>query len=125
MNAICVFKGTLDFIIDICYNGFSSHSFDFISSFLCSGESVSMFDSMALAFHTKFDSYGKEPKVIIATSVNPKIVGGMLFCVSYFLLHSYVYSSDSWQALFVYELCPLYLTRYYRGARGIIVLCSL
>uniref|UniRef100_M4CL55 DUF223 domain-containing protein n=1 Tax=Brassica campestris TaxID=3711 RepID=M4CL55_BRACM len=39
------------------------------------GESVSMFDSMALAFHTKFDSYGKEPKVIIATSVNPKIVG--------------------------------------------------
>ncbi|RID68697.1 hypothetical protein BRARA_C00840 [Brassica rapa] len=43
-----------------------------------SGENVcvSMFDSLALAFHTKFDSYGREPKVIIATGVNPKIVGG-------------------------------------------------
>nr|VDC81641.1 unnamed protein product [Brassica rapa] len=46
-----------------------------------SGENVcvSMFDSLALAFHTKFDSYGREPKVIIATGVNPKIVGGRLF----------------------------------------------
>ncbi|KAG2290815.1 hypothetical protein Bca52824_037484 [Brassica carinata] len=38
---------------------------------------VSMFDSLALAFHTKLDSYGREPRVVIATSVNPKIVGGM------------------------------------------------
>ncbi|CAN7094749.1 replication protein A 70 kDa DNA-binding subunit A [Brassica rapa] len=46
-----------------------------------SGENVcvSMFDSMALAFHTKLDSYGREPRVIIVTSVNPKIVGGRLF----------------------------------------------
>ncbi|CAN6880128.1 unnamed protein product [Brassica oleracea] len=46
-----------------------------------SGENVcvSMFDSMALAFHAKLDSYGREPKVIIVTSVNPKIVGGRLF----------------------------------------------
>ncbi|KAL0678784.1 hypothetical protein Bca4012_006765 [Brassica carinata] len=36
---------------------------------------VSMFDSLALAFHTKLDSYGREPRVVIATSVNPKIVG--------------------------------------------------
>ncbi|CAN6851887.1 unnamed protein product [Brassica oleracea] len=36
---------------------------------------VSLFDSMALAFHNKFDAYGKEPKVVLATSVNPKIVG--------------------------------------------------
>ncbi|XP_013638250.1 PREDICTED: uncharacterized protein LOC106343550 [Brassica oleracea var. oleracea] len=34
---------------------------------------------MALAFHAKLDSYGREPKVIIVTSVNPKIVGGRLF----------------------------------------------
>ncbi|KAF3551203.1 hypothetical protein DY000_02003366 [Brassica cretica] len=34
-----------------------------------------MFDSMALAFHSKFESYGKEPKIVLATSVNPKIVG--------------------------------------------------
>ncbi|KAF2551869.1 hypothetical protein F2Q68_00036701 [Brassica cretica] len=46
---------------------------------LRSGENVcvSMFDSLALAFHTKLDSYGREPRVVIATSVNPKIVGGM------------------------------------------------
>ncbi|KAF8088665.1 hypothetical protein N665_0532s0028 [Sinapis alba] len=37
---------------------------------------VSVFDSMALAFHRKFDSYGKEPRIVLATSVNPKIVGG-------------------------------------------------
>ncbi|KAF3532786.1 hypothetical protein DY000_02041068 [Brassica cretica] len=42
-----------------------------------SGENVcvSMFDSMALAFHTKFDSYKKEPRIVVATSINPKIVG--------------------------------------------------
>ncbi|CAH8320550.1 unnamed protein product [Eruca vesicaria subsp. sativa] len=46
-----------------------------------SGENVcvSMFDSMALRFHTKFDSYEKEPRVVIATSINPKIVGGRMF----------------------------------------------
>ncbi|KAJ4912503.1 OB-fold-like protein [Raphanus sativus] len=45
-----------------------------------SGDSVcvSMFDSKALEFHAKFDSYGKEPRVIVATSVNPKLVGGNL-----------------------------------------------
>lgn len=45
---------------------------------LCSGENVcvSMFDSKAPAFHRKFDSYGKEPRVVLATSLNPKIVGG-------------------------------------------------
>ncbi|KAG2256484.1 hypothetical protein Bca52824_075778 [Brassica carinata] len=48
---------------------------------LRSGENVcvSMFDSLALAFHTKLDSYGREPRVVIATSVNPKVVGGRLF----------------------------------------------
>nr|VDC93837.1 unnamed protein product [Brassica oleracea] len=45
---------------------------------LQSGESVcvSLFDYMALAFHTKFDSYGKEPRIVLATGLNPKIVGG-------------------------------------------------
>ncbi|CAN7125839.1 unnamed protein product [Brassica rapa subsp. narinosa] len=37
-----------------------------------------MFDSMALAFHSEFESYGKEPKIVLATSVNPKIVGDNL-----------------------------------------------
>ncbi|CAN6917435.1 unnamed protein product [Brassica oleracea] len=53
-------------------------SIDCTLIFLCSGENVcvSMFDSLALVFHTKFDSYGREPKVIVATGLNPKIVGG-------------------------------------------------
>ncbi|WZZ79650.1 hypothetical protein YC2023_100222 [Brassica napus] len=48
---------------------------------LRSGENVcvSMFDSLALAFHTKLDSYGREPRVVIATRVNHKIVEGRLF----------------------------------------------
>ncbi|KAG2333195.1 hypothetical protein Bca52824_004375, partial [Brassica carinata] len=65
-----------------------------------SGESVcvSIFDSMALAFHTKLDSYGKEPRVIIATSLNPKIVGGSSPSVSSFLFHSAMYSAGSVQS---------------------------
>lgn len=35
-----------------------------------------MFDYLALAFHKKIDSYGKEPKIVLATNINPKIVGG-------------------------------------------------
>ncbi|WZZ82643.1 hypothetical protein YC2023_103215 [Brassica napus] len=36
-----------------------------------------MFDYLALAFHKKIDSYGKEPKIVLATNINPKIVGGV------------------------------------------------
>ncbi|KAH0939564.1 hypothetical protein HID58_007025 [Brassica napus] len=32
---------------------------------------VSMFDSMALAFHSKLESCGKESKIVLATSVSP------------------------------------------------------
>ncbi|CAN6892892.1 unnamed protein product [Brassica oleracea var. botrytis] len=55
---------------------------------LQSGESVcvSLFDHMALAFHTKFDSYGKEPRIVLATGVNPKIVGGKRVFVIWGLL---------------------------------------
>lgn len=65
-----------------------------------SGENVfvSMFDSMALAFHTKFDSYGREPKVLIVTGVNPKIVGGMRFSVSSFWLLSSICFSNAYQS---------------------------
>ncbi|KAF3520620.1 hypothetical protein DY000_02063881 [Brassica cretica] len=51
-----------------------------------SGENVcvSMFDSIALAFHTKFDSYKKEPRIVVATSINPKIVGGPSIFECYF-----------------------------------------
>ncbi|CAN6860061.1 unnamed protein product [Brassica oleracea] len=40
---------------------------------------VSMFDSLALAFHSKFDGYGREPRIVLATSINPKIVSGKLY----------------------------------------------
>ncbi|CAH8306070.1 unnamed protein product [Eruca vesicaria subsp. sativa] len=58
---------------------------------LHSGENVCirMFDSMAVAFHSKFDGYEKEPKIILVTSVNPKIVGGRLFMNATFGTHLY------------------------------------
>ncbi|XP_013603059.1 uncharacterized protein LOC106370527 isoform X2 [Brassica napus] len=43
---------------------------------------VRLFDSLALAFHSKFDSYGREPRIILVTSVNPKIVAGRCTCSS-------------------------------------------
>ncbi|XP_048601816.1 uncharacterized protein LOC125580762 isoform X1 [Brassica napus] len=66
-------------------------SIDCTLIFLCSGENVcvSMFDSLALVFHTKFDSYGREPKVIVATGLNPKIVGGLLFLNATSATHLY------------------------------------
>lgn len=40
---------------------------------------VSLFDGLAFAFHSKLDSYGSEPKVLVFTSINPQLVGGRLF----------------------------------------------
>ncbi|CAN6866259.1 unnamed protein product [Brassica oleracea] len=64
---------------------------------LRSGENVcvSMFDSLALAFHTKLDSYGRKPRVVIATSVNPKIVGGHLFLNGTSGTHLYFHSDTA------------------------------
>ncbi|KAH0857836.1 hypothetical protein HID58_086097 [Brassica napus] len=56
---------------------------------------VSMFDSLALAFHTKLDSYGRKPRVVIATSVNPKIVGGHLFLNGTSGTHLYFHSDTA------------------------------
>ncbi|CAH8346934.1 unnamed protein product [Eruca vesicaria subsp. sativa] len=39
---------------------------------------VSMFDGLALAFHDKFEAYGKEPKIVLITSINSKIASGVL-----------------------------------------------
>lgn len=43
-----------------------------------SGVSVtlSLFDAEAVSFHRKLDSTRDDPKVIVATSINPKLVGG-------------------------------------------------
>ncbi|KAL0663886.1 hypothetical protein Bca4012_100723 [Brassica carinata] len=37
------------------------------------------FDDLTFAFHNKLESYGSEPKVVLVTSINPKVVGGRLF----------------------------------------------
>ncbi|XP_013595992.1 PREDICTED: uncharacterized protein LOC106304139 [Brassica oleracea var. oleracea] len=37
---------------------------------------ISIFDALALAFYNKLESYGTEPTIVLATSINPKLVGG-------------------------------------------------
>ncbi|CAN6876969.1 unnamed protein product [Brassica oleracea] len=39
---------------------------------------ISIFDALALAFYNKLESYATEPTIVLATSINPKIVGGQL-----------------------------------------------
>ncbi|CAN6897437.1 unnamed protein product [Brassica oleracea] len=36
---------------------------------------ISLFDGLAYSFHDKMTSYGVEPKVLLVTSINPKVVG--------------------------------------------------
>lgn len=40
---------------------------------------VSLFDSLALGFHSKLDGYGREPRIVVVTAINPKIVSGNLY----------------------------------------------
>lgn len=40
---------------------------------------VSIFDSLALSFHNKLDGYGREPRIVVVTAVNPKLVSGKLY----------------------------------------------
>lgn len=51
---------------------------DFLTFVICRDVNVcvSMFDSLAFAFHSKFDGYGREPKIVVVTGINPKIVSG-------------------------------------------------
>lgn len=44
---------------------------------------LSMFDVQAVAFHQKLGGMRGDLKVIVATSINPKMVGGILLFVSY------------------------------------------
>ncbi|KAH0862753.1 hypothetical protein HID58_079964, partial [Brassica napus] len=37
-----------------------------------------MFDSQALAFHNHLDGFRGDPRVAVATSINPKIIGATL-----------------------------------------------
>ncbi|KAF3570293.1 hypothetical protein F2Q69_00061549 [Brassica cretica] len=47
---------------------------------------ISLFDGLAYAFHDKMTSYGVEPKVLLVTSINPKVVGGELPGITFSLL---------------------------------------
>ncbi|KAH0888455.1 hypothetical protein HID58_050884 [Brassica napus] len=40
---------------------------------------MSMFDSQPVKLHNQLESMGGDPRVLVATSINPKIVGGHLF----------------------------------------------
>ncbi|CAN7026142.1 unnamed protein product [Brassica rapa subsp. trilocularis] len=40
---------------------------------------VSLFDSLALAFHSKLDLYAREPRIVLVTGINPKNVSGKLY----------------------------------------------
>ncbi|CAG7867849.1 unnamed protein product [Brassica rapa] len=40
---------------------------------------MSLFDSQAVKLHKQLESVGGDPRVLVAASINPKIVGGRLF----------------------------------------------
>ncbi|XP_056844974.1 uncharacterized protein LOC108807093 isoform X1 [Raphanus sativus] len=40
---------------------------------------VSVFDSLAFAFHSKLDGYGRKPRIVLVTGINPKIFSGKLY----------------------------------------------
>ncbi|KAL0802493.1 hypothetical protein Bca101_057669 [Brassica carinata] len=40
---------------------------------------LSFFDTQAVAFHKQLEALREDPKVVVATSINPKMVGGRLF----------------------------------------------
>lgn len=46
---------------------------------MCSEETVtlSLFDSQAVAFHRQLEAIRDDPRVIVATIINPKMVGGI------------------------------------------------
>ena len=41
---------------------------------------LSFFDSQAVAFHIQIEAMRVDPKVMVVTSINPKIVGGIELC---------------------------------------------
>lgn len=41
---------------------------------------LSFFDSQAVAFHKQLEAMRVDPKVMVVTSINPNIVGGIELC---------------------------------------------
>ncbi|CDY13517.1 BnaA03g52350D [Brassica napus] len=50
---------------------------------------LSLFDAQAVSFHQKLGGMRGDPKVIVATSINPKMVGGRLFLNATSGMHVY------------------------------------
>ncbi|CAN6834703.1 unnamed protein product, partial [Brassica oleracea] len=62
---------------------------------------LSMFDAQAVSFHQKLGGMCGDPKVIVATSINPKMVGGRLFLNATSGTHVY-YDKETraWESFF-------------------------
>ena len=62
-----MWKGILCVIVNVCYDRFAlSTMSNNVLHIICSDVNVcvSLFDSLAVAFHTKLDSYGREPRIV-------------------------------------------------------------
>ena len=66
-----------------CHCVFSDINCHCVFSDMCSDETVtlSFFDSQAVAFHIQLEAMRVDPKVMVVTSINPKIVGGIGLCI--------------------------------------------
>ncbi|CAH8320473.1 unnamed protein product [Eruca vesicaria subsp. sativa] len=65
---------------------------------------LSLFDAEAVDFHQKLDRMLIDPKVIVATSINPKMVGGRLFLNATSGTHIYFDKETTAGETFFYRL---------------------
>ncbi|KAF8049881.1 hypothetical protein N665_2102s0004 [Sinapis alba] len=65
---------------------------------------LSMFDAHAVSLHTRLESMSSDPRVIVATSLNPKIVGGRLFLNATSGTHIYFDKETNAGETFFYKL---------------------
>ncbi|KAG5397396.1 hypothetical protein IGI04_019210 [Brassica rapa subsp. trilocularis] len=50
---------------------------------------LSLFDCQAVSFHKKIESMRDDPKVVVDTNINPKMIGGHLFLNATSVKHVY------------------------------------
>ncbi|CAN7015621.1 unnamed protein product [Brassica rapa subsp. trilocularis] len=65
---------------------------------------LSLFDAQAVSFHQKLGGMRGDPKVIVATSINPKMVGGRLFLNATSGMHVY-YDKETNAGEFSFTVC--------------------
>ncbi|CAH8327168.1 unnamed protein product [Eruca vesicaria subsp. sativa] len=66
---------------------------------------VSMFDAQALALHRRLESFGREPRVVLVTGINPKIVSGNLYLNGTSATHFY-FDSETAAGKALYDSLP-------------------